>query len=190
MAKNSFCHYLVNYTHFGKNNDTLRSPLKNNFLAKNRYLPLSCKLYTFRQKQRYFEITLKKIFFSPKNCCLRLFRISLTTFWDHHSNSFFCQKIVFYLYLINYTHFGKKQRYFGITLKNLFVLPKNSFLPLSCKLYTFRQKQRYFGITLKKLIFFPQKIVVCDYFVNHQWYFEITFKRYFFLAKNCLCLYQ
>ena len=44
-----FCVYLAKYTHFGKNNDILRSPEKNLCLSNNRFLPLSAKIYTFRQ---------------------------------------------------------------------------------------------------------------------------------------------
>ena len=95
-----FCVYLPNYTHFGKNNNILRSPEKKLFFSKKSFFVFICQtihisakttiiwdhlekkyfskkivccLSTFRQKQRYFEIALKKIIFSQKTVfCLYL----------------------------------------------------------------------------------------------------------------------
>ena len=105
FIKKSFFAFICQTIHISAKIMTFWDHLKNiNFLPKNRYLRLSAKLYTFRQKWRYFEITLKEI-------------IS-------------CQKIVFCVYLDKYTHFGKNKDILRSPEKKIF-FAKKSFLRLS-----------------------------------------------------------
>ena len=77
----SFWLYLLNWQHFGQMDDIL--PAKSGFAQKNFFfLALSAKLSTVRIKGQYLSITLK--------------------------NLIFAQKIFFWLYLLNYQHFGEK----------------------------------------------------------------------------------
>ena len=109
-----FCVYLANYTHFGKNNDILRSPEKKMFFCQKIVVCLYLPNYTHCGKNNVIlRSPEKKIFFSKKS---------------------------FFAFIWLNIHISAKITIFWEHLKKINFLPKNRFLSLSAKLYTFRQK--------------------------------------------------
>ena len=96
------------------------------FCLKNRFLPLSSKLSIFRKKRTLFWDHLeKRDFCQKKNRFLPL--SSKLSIFRGKGRVIFANKIVFWLYLLNYTYFEEKDVILRSPWKNWFLSIESFF---------------------------------------------------------------
>ena len=150
------CPYVQKYKHFQKNYLILRllckvvfAHIKYQNSRKSKFfgdlfakIVICPKISVFRGKLHYFEITLKKSFFSDISENINIFR-KRKLFRDHFKKIIFC----LYKYLQKYFNISGKIKFFERSFWN------NRLLSINPYIATFRGKSCYFEITFEKSFF-------------------------------------